>query len=116
MPDWLSNPRAKILSVVITWIVGGVAAVNRRLAGAVASAWAAVTGAFRDAGLAVQSAFRQAGLSVLDVQGVLTRMAVDVTGSAGLATPVVAALLVAVMSVAVFATLRATLNLIKWVT
>ncbi|WP_284031777.1 hypothetical protein [Halobaculum lipolyticum] len=102
--------------MVLSFLVGGFAAVNRTLTGTVTTVYAEIRGAFRDAGLAVESAFASGGLAVLDAQAAVNRAIAGAAGDAGFAAPLVIAILFAVAAAATFAALRAFLNAVKWIT
>jgi hypothetical protein len=105
-----------VVGILVSLLVGGVEAVQRRLTGAVASVYGAFETALLDAGLALDSAFTTAGTAVLVAQARVNTAIVNTAESAGLAAPVTAAILFTIGVVATFALLRAGLNAVKWIT
>ncbi|QCC47532.1 hypothetical protein DV707_07575 [Halobellus limi] len=102
------NPRAKILGVVISFVISGISAFVTATSAGLLEAQSIVFGAVRSAGSAVDSSFASVGDSLLAVESDLFGILVSVGAGAGVAAPIAQAvatlIAVALVAALVFAT------------
>lgn len=116
VPDWIWNPRNRVLGIVTGWLVAGLLTFNQKVVGGILGVGNAYLEAFDVAGSSALLAFGDAGRSFLDALGVVNTALANAAYSAGPAGPLVAAGLFVVLAVASAVALRGLLNALKWIT
>lgn len=94
VPDWVWNPREKILSTVWEAVVGGLETATETMGGAILGVYrGAIIAPAEAAGGSVQAAFAEAGASIIAVERSLNATFIQIGMSSGLAAPFTVALL-----------------------
>ncbi|WP_276298804.1 hypothetical protein [Halorussus lipolyticus] len=113
VPDWVFCPSDRIIKVVARWLVGGILDLGEEVVGIVLEQWSIVRSAFGAAGGDVLGAGAAAGQAVEDVFETLNSGLLDLAASAGLAGPLVSALLFVVYAALAAALARGTVALAR---
>jgi hypothetical protein len=105
VPGWVFDPRQKILTVVLGFVVSGIATFVTTTSNSILMAQRAVFDALRSAGTAVDSSFAAVGDSILSVERSVFGVFVGVGANAGVAAPIAQAIATVIASILVAATI-----------
>ena len=108
----IENPRKFVLTTVLGFLVGGIAAFVRRTTTGVYYALTQVDAALQQAGNGVEESFRSVGDALLEVEGAFFTAFRDVGANAGIAAPVAQAILFVLVFAFVIVTVSIVLRLL----